>query len=113
VKRGHDATFTAAVRPLSTTDAVHPDLCELRSLIDAYPTRDLQDWRGAIAFLRELDALDSQFARGEMDAAAYAQTLEERHAAAPVESWMLATHLARLVARVMHCRHTRQTERTR
>ena len=100
------SAFIAIVHPLSAADASNPDMDELRAYCDGPGLRDARHWGRAIAFLRDVDALDRQLDSGALDAETYSRSLEERYRPTPIETWMTAAGLARLVDRIITYRLT-------
>ena len=105
-KRGGDGAFIAIVHPLIAADVSNPEMSELRAICDGPGLRDARHWLRAIAFLRDLDALDHHLASGLLDAQTYASCLESRYRATPVESWLCTAGIARLVDRIITHRLT-------
>jgi hypothetical protein len=100
-KRGADGGFFAVVCSQHAEDAINADMAELRALADSNATRDSCEWLPAISLLRDIDALDQQERIGLLDAEAYHGLVEQRFRATPIEPWLCAAGVARLVARLL------------
>lgn len=98
-RRGADAGFWAVVCPQHAEDAANPDLRELRTWSDAYTSSPHA--LDAIALLRDLDGFDRHLTSGALDAATHARFVEDRYQRVPIEAWLCAAGLARLVSRLL------------
>ena len=109
-KRGLAGAFLDVVHPPSPVDEEEDeDVLTLRVVCDAFVPETPSTWLQAITFLGDLDALDRQYARGELNEAAYGRVSERLHASVSMETWLAAAHLTRLANRIISPHPSRQT----